>query len=169
MWGKKKEAEAFDASATRVVTQMIEGIAKSGVGAEHLLATDGALHSYFGQRIKWELVFVAAAAQSQSTPFDYPAEAYAYANGAFRVLQMRSKPYWVSEPGELTGVAPISVLAFLGSSHRMKIAKSVKADPNTLDLMAGDGAAPGDGDDYVRSAALMNLVSRGLRTLNTGY
>lgn len=170
-WGKKNKADDFGSFATNALLQMMEGIYKTGVAPEHLLATDGVLHGYIGKAVEWEQVWAAAAQHYE--PFGGVGaamlnvqDAYQYAGGRTTVLQFGSLPYWLSEPQETKGVAPLSVMAFLGVPHRMRVAQSSQAEANILDIMAGGKGSPGDGDGRVRTAAVMNLVKRGLRTLN---
>lgn len=170
MWGKKKAAADFGSFATSAIIQMLDGVSKSGVSPEHLLATDGMLHGYIGQGVKWEHVWASAAQRHEPLGgvgaamlnFD---RAYAYASGRTTVLQLGTKPYWTSEPTETQGVGPLSVLAFLGKPQRYRLAESDKTSSNFLQLMAGGSDGPGDADGMVRTAAFMNLVKRGLRTL----
>lgn len=169
-WGRKKEADDFGSFATSALMQMMASVYKTGVAPEHLLATDGMLHGYIGKGVKWEQVWAAAAQHYE--PFGGVGaamlnfeSAYQYANGQTTVLQFGTKPYWTSEPQETKGVAPLSVMAFLGAPHRMRIAESNKADANILEIMAGGEGTPGDDDGRVRTAAFMNLMKRGLRTL----
>ena len=171
-WGRRQDTEDFGSYATNALIQSMTGVYRTGLAAEHLPATDEMLRGYIGQGVKWELVWASAA--EAYPPFgglgaamlNFDA-AYAYASGRTTVLQFGTSPYWFEDAGESQGVAPRSVLAFLGVPHRVKIAQSKLAEDFILDLMAGGSDSPGDADGQVRTRAFMNLVSRGRRSLKS--
>jgi hypothetical protein len=146
VWGKKKKQGSFAESATAMIIQANESMAANGLLAQHLAATDGMLHSYWGQGIDW---FAVWAAQAERLGFN-------------EIPSLLLPPYWAPGPDERVlsvntplRLKPASVLAFLPVPNRKSIAMDDAAGRSALEMLKYDPA------ELVRSAARANLARRG--------
>lgn len=118
-------AAGFEAFATEALKQMVSSI-NPGI---NVLATDGVLHGYWSTAgIDWRDVWREATGRSAGVP-------------PYGIRQ-----YWVAQ-GPGGSLVPLSVLAFCGSSTRLRIASQPGVDNHTREMLARDA------DSRVRETA----------------